>query len=1060
MKYKKIIIMLMLMLSSIVSVNAVGTAPNPDNTLAYYMLENTSIIDETPNGNDGTNNGPTSGAGILNNGLIFDGDTSDYMSTPFKPPKGANPFSISMWVYANAAAQYGFYTTMQPSPDRDGIFIQRLADGSLYVATYQSDSAQGLINSAPGTIAPTTWYYVTVTYNGAKLEAFVDGSSVGSDATATFATHDYDGNFGEVYQSSSGNELSGKLDEIAFFNYTLSQDEIDYLYNSGTPTSDQQWDFSGGAPSPAINITNVTTDEKGEYVANQTFNTSSINWNVESNVTGGGSEDVNMSYNAFMLNESIKTGLVAYYTFNDKTSDDNSGNGNNGTDVGGVTYDVGLYGNTAEFDGINQYISTSGITDSSTQSISLWIKTDVISYPSTNTFKILNTGKTYIGFRDNRIRFGTSSSSTSSIILNSSYSNWVFITGIYDGTNTNIYYNGILMDSDTHALASTTGVSGEIGATHTSSRYFNGSIDEVMIFNRSLNITEITEIYTNSYQQFATDNVNGSFELQNLIEADYVSQIVAQNNVSATVLEILFSVDLIDPVITNNIAAEINSYTFTPNASCSDTNLLSCNISIDGQNVELNGSSITVTHNGNLSYTITAIDESGRTTINTSTILVNPIQYFYFTLENGTQLTNFTFGGVSYDNVANISTYNDIISLGNNSLLFEKLGVSSVLINFTLTNTSSINLTTNVTQSVITLIIYDRETNTVLTGLTEITLIATTGGSGNTTTGYLNISNINFINEEYQIIATHSGYLTETIYFTYNNQENLNKEIYLLPSNSSEAGTINLQVETSGAEFVEGAICVAAEWDSDISGFRSVAEGLTNINGITTLNIELNIKSYKFTCSKSGVSSSTESQIIQSTETTIPIILDVSIGVRPDDTFGGITGSLTNVSLNDTHQLITFNWFDVYNLDNTGQLAVYRVRGTTKTLIGTAQQSSSNPGELFVIVDINQSYRIQVEGSIIDTGNGEIVLGTILYLPSSDISVSLSEYGLDLLVPILFIIIGIAIGLSLQPQNIYISAIAVIGMVWLSVAIVPSVISTTVALFVTAISSIILWGKR
>jgi len=147
-------------------------------------------------------------------------------------------------------------------------------------------------------------------------------------------------------------------------------------------------------------------------------------------------------------------------------------------------------------------------------------------------------------------------------------------------------------------------------------------------------------------------------------------------------------------------------------------------------------------------------------------------------------------------------------------------------------------------------------------------------------------------------------------------------------------------------------------------------------------------------------------------------------------------------------------------LDNTGKLAVYKVMGTHKELIGTAQTSASNPGELYVIVDTNVTYKIHVVGSIVELEGGEVTIDTIIYLPSADISFALSEYGLDLLIPTLFIIIGIAIGLMLTPQNIYISALSVIGMVWLSVAIVPSVISTTIAIFVTGISIFMIYGGK
>ena len=282
----------------------------------------------------------------------------------------------------------------------------------------------------------------------------------------------------------------------------------------------------------------------------------------------------------------------------------------------------------------------------------------------------------------------------------------------------------------------------------------------------------------------------------------------------------------------------------------------------------------------------------------------------------------------------------------------------------------------------------------------------------------------------------------------------------MLDVNNSNAGMITLQVETDTAQFVESALCIASEWDSNISGYRDIAEGLTNVNGQTTLNIELNVKSYKFSCSKGGFVSTTNSQIIQSDNTLLPLVLVISTGVTPENVYGGIGGGLTNVSWNATHQLINYSWFDEYNLDNTGKLAVYKVVGTRRTLIGTPTTSASNPGNLFVIVDANSTSRIQVVGSIVVEDGSEIIIDSIIFLPSSDISFALSDYGFDLLIPILFTMIGLAIGLMLTPQNIYISAMSVIIMVWLSVAIVPGVISSSIAIFVTGISVLTIYGGK
>ena len=87
-------------------------------------------------------------------------------------------------------------------------------------------------------------------------------------------------------------------------------------------------------------------------------------------------------------------GLIAYYAF-DGDASDASGNGNDGTTYGGVTYHSGLNGQAASFDGLDDYISlntSSLISTGSVRTISFWIKTD---RTDTHSHIISNRGDKY-----------------------------------------------------------------------------------------------------------------------------------------------------------------------------------------------------------------------------------------------------------------------------------------------------------------------------------------------------------------------------------------------------------------------------------------------------------------------------------------------------------------------------------------------------------------------------------------------------------------------------------------------------------------------------------------
>ncbi len=77
------------------------------------------------------------------------------------------------------------------------------------------------------------WHHYVVTDDGTNLKIYYDGSSI---ATGTSSRDiDYDGNFVIGANSSgSGNNVNGKIDEVAIWNDALDADAVTALYNSGS----------------------------------------------------------------------------------------------------------------------------------------------------------------------------------------------------------------------------------------------------------------------------------------------------------------------------------------------------------------------------------------------------------------------------------------------------------------------------------------------------------------------------------------------------------------------------------------------------------------------------------------------------------------------------------------------------------------------------------------------------------------------------------------------------------------------------------------------------------
>ncbi len=250
----------------------------------------------------------------------------------------------------------------------------------------------------------------------------------------------------------------------------------------------------------------------------------------------------------------------------------------------------------------------------------------------------------------------------------------------------------------------------------------NNPIESEYLNNLSFTLNITTDLNTNlTYSLNGASNVtlatDSNSSVSTITGIEGTNTIIVYSNLSG---EITFSdlrtwtIDTINPAITNNVPATITSYQFLDSYfSCTDTNIQSCNISIDGLN-KASGTNFTLTHNGNLSYNITAIDLAGNTVIEAGTILINPSDIFYF--ENNVTsaaITDFYINGVLYNNNYSFNHYD--FGLGSNSVEFSKAGFVNTTINFELNNTNQLNTTYSIEPVTIFMRAFDTSTYVQLT---------------------------------------------------------------------------------------------------------------------------------------------------------------------------------------------------------------------------------------------------------------------------------------------------------------------------------------------------------
>lgn len=211
-----------------------------------------------------------------------------------------------------------------------------------------------------------------------------------------------------------------------------------------------------------------------------------------------------VSINAFA---DLNNGLIAYYPFNGNANDE-SGHNNNGI-VHGASLTTDRFGNqnsaysfngsTNYIDLINKPIAQQG---NNPRSIFVWCKTT----NSKEYQRIVVTGDSGLNHSYNILLTRGQvmiMGYAYDFLLNNEISitdgKWHFIGTVYDGHINSIWVDGIFMGSQ-RLNYKTQGNNNFIGRTNPndnySGGYFNGSIDDIRLYNRALSNSEIKQLFT------------------------------------------------------------------------------------------------------------------------------------------------------------------------------------------------------------------------------------------------------------------------------------------------------------------------------------------------------------------------------------------------------------------------------------------------------------------------------------------------------------------------------------------------------------------------------------
>jgi hypothetical protein len=353
------------------------------------------------------------------------------------------------------------------------------------------------------------------TYNNAN-DYSVNGAGTSNNFTNTNFTAARTIYFGDStswfnYQNDSSQSIWLKTNvsaaatitrKLVNWNQSIMQWNDTFTNISGSITA--RYNVSGLLPSTCYNV----------------YSNSALTYNLYSDPNGQISFTLNMlasqSRNITLNNVSCNVLNLNFNENTGTTAHDSSVYGNNGTLYNGAvvcsnpptagcpSWVPGVYGSALSFDGANDYVNvpdSNSLDVVSAITVSAWIYPTSLpsTYPRIVSKEVSTTADPYsleLDGSNNCVLFcldtgsgeKCSDSGISSITLNQLY----YATGVWDGTNNKIYLNGTLKGTRSQSgyLAKTAN-NVLIGNNPTGIKQFNGTIDEVRIWSRALNSTEI-----------------------------------------------------------------------------------------------------------------------------------------------------------------------------------------------------------------------------------------------------------------------------------------------------------------------------------------------------------------------------------------------------------------------------------------------------------------------------------------------------------------------------------------------------------------------------------------
>ena len=417
---------------------AIGWDPANRLVAAYSFDEGSgSVAHDSVAGHDGNlKNGTVwSESGKFDGAVRFDG-VDDLITVPAASDLNLSKnFTIEAWLKPEALTPYDSVLTKEAGISKTYSLIPEGDHVAPKAEVAKTEASMNTIN-ATSQLALNTWTHLALTSNGEHLRLYVNGTQVASVPQSTLYTAEGPTQIGG--NLIHGERFKGLVDEIRIYNRTLSVTEV---------AADKE--------------TGIGWDSRNRLVAAYSFDEGS----------GAVAKDSVANHDGVLKN--------------------------------GAEWTTGIYGAAAKFDGLDDLITVPAAAEmnlSKRFTIEAWVKPDTLTpwdaaltkeAGSYHTYELVPEGN-HVAPKALVARTATEDNTinaTSQLALNT----WTHLALTSNGEHLRLYVNGTQVASVPATSVYAAEGPTQIGGNLVHDEYFDGSVDEVRVYNRTLSPDEIAD---------------------------------------------------------------------------------------------------------------------------------------------------------------------------------------------------------------------------------------------------------------------------------------------------------------------------------------------------------------------------------------------------------------------------------------------------------------------------------------------------------------------------------------------------------------------------------------